>query len=106
MKRANSSFADLEYEKKQHQKLRRFFRKARNSALLLFLIFVLCRTGAAQPPNIIFLLTDDMGYGDVACYGGNFVPTPNIDQLAKEGTQVHAILRGLRRYAHRRGWAI
>jgi arylsulfatase A-like enzyme len=43
--------------------------------------------GAAQRPNIIFLLTDDMGYGDVACYGGNFVPTPNIDRLAKEGTK-------------------
>ena len=38
-------------------------------------------------PNIIFLLTDDMGYGDVACYGGKFVPTPNIDRLAEEGTK-------------------
>ena len=42
---------------------------------------------AAVPPNILFLLTDDMGYGDVGCYGGNFVPTPNIDRLAKEGTK-------------------
>jgi arylsulfatase A-like enzyme len=33
------------------------------------------------------LLTDDMGYGDVGCYGGKFVPTPNIDQLAQEGTK-------------------
>ncbi len=38
-------------------------------------------------PNIIFLLTDDMGYGDVGCYGGKFVPTPNIDRLAEEGTK-------------------
>ena len=42
---------------------------------------------AAERPNIVFLLTDDMGYGDVGCYGGKFVPTPNIDRLAKEGTK-------------------
>ena len=36
-------------------------------------------------PNIIFILTDDMGYSDPGCYGGNFAPTPNIDRLAKEG---------------------
>lgn len=57
--------------------------------LLSFLLLCLW-PGAAHPagrPNIIFLLTDDMGYGDVGCYGGNFVPTPNIDQLAKEGTK-------------------
>src|SRR6478672_6598587 len=42
---------------------------------------------AVERPNIVFLLTDDMGYGDVGCYGGKFVPTPNIDQFAKEGTK-------------------
>ena len=41
----------------------------------------------SSKPNIIFLLTDDMGYGDVGCYGGEFVPTPNIDRLATEGTK-------------------
>ena len=39
------------------------------------------------PPNVVFLLTDDMGYGDVGCYGGQFAPTPNIDRLAREGTR-------------------
>ena len=38
-------------------------------------------------PNIVFILTDDMGYGDVGCNGGHFVPTPNIDRLAAEGTR-------------------
>ena len=37
------------------------------------------------PPNIIFILTDDMGFGDVGCYGGKFVPTPCIDRMAEEG---------------------
>ncbi|WPU94005.1 sulfatase-like hydrolase/transferase [Mucilaginibacter sabulilitoris] len=36
-------------------------------------------------PNIIYILTDDMGYSDVGCFGGNFVPTPNIDRLAASG---------------------
>jgi len=36
-------------------------------------------------PNIIFVLADDMGPGDLSCYGGKLVPTPNIDRLAAEG---------------------
>jgi arylsulfatase A-like enzyme len=38
-------------------------------------------------PDIVFVLTDDMGYSDPGCYGGTFVPTPNIDELAREGTR-------------------
>lgn len=40
---------------------------------------------AAERPNIIFILADDLGYGDVGCYGQEKVPTPNIDRLAAEG---------------------
>src|SRR5882724_57208 len=36
-------------------------------------------------PNIIFILADDLGPGDIGCYGGTLAKTPNIDQLAKEG---------------------
>ena len=39
----------------------------------------------SSQPNIILLLTDDMGYGDLTCYGGQAVHTPNIDALAQEG---------------------
>jgi arylsulfatase A-like enzyme len=36
-------------------------------------------------PNIIFIMADDLGYGDLGCYGQELLQTPNIDQLAKEG---------------------
>jgi arylsulfatase A-like enzyme len=62
--------------------------EAPNWFLILRLCVLLpCAALAAGRPNIIFLLTDDMGYADIGCYGGNFVPTPNIDQLAAEGTK-------------------
>jgi len=42
---------------------------------------------AARRPNIIFILADDLGYGDVGCYGQKVVRTPNIDKLAAEGVR-------------------
>ena len=39
-----------------------------------------------ERPNIIFILADDMGYGDLACYGNEYIQTPNIDRLAATGT--------------------
>lgn len=45
------------------------------------------------PPNILFILCDDMGYGDLACYGQPYIHTPNIDRMAQEGmrfTQAYA----------------
>ncbi|SFF11614.1 sulfatase-like hydrolase/transferase [Sunxiuqinia elliptica] len=38
-----------------------------------------------EQPNVIVILTDDVGYGDLGCYGATKVKTPNIDQLASEG---------------------
>ena len=48
---------------------------------------------SSATPNIIYILTDDVGYGDVGCYGATHVKTPNIDRLAREGlrfTDAHA----------------
>lgn len=38
-------------------------------------------------PNILFIVADDLGYGEPGCYGGRDIPTPNIDRLAAEGVR-------------------
>src|SRR5205823_5565188 len=46
--------------------------------------------GAARPadkPNIVFVVADDLGYGDLGCYGQTKIKTPNIDRLAAEGVR-------------------
>src|SRR5499426_4709962 len=40
---------------------------------------------ASKPPNIIFILADDLGYADVSCYGRRDFTTPNIDRIAARG---------------------
>lgn len=44
-------------------------------------------SAAAIRPNIVFVLADDLGSGDVGCYGGKVAPTPQLDRLAREGTR-------------------
>lgn len=60
--------------------------------LLSILGLVICylaplSTLAAEKPNIIFILSDDIAQGDLGCYGQKLIQTPNLDQMAKEGTR-------------------
>lgn len=45
---------------------------------------------AAQKPNVVIILGDDLGYGDLGCYGATKVKTPNIDALAEQGVRFTA----------------
>ena len=63
---------------------------------------------AAQPPqkqaplNVLLIIADDLGIGDVGCYGSKWLETPNIDRLAAEGvraTDAHASARSARHRA-------
>src|SRR5690606_41834811 len=56
----------------------------------IFLIGFLTQTltsWSQEQPHIIVILTDDMGFGDIGAFGGNFVPTPRLDQFALEGSR-------------------
>ena len=72
-------------------------------SVVLFFLAVLT-AGAAEPakPNIVFILADDLGYGDLSCYGQQKFKTPNIDRLAAEGHEVHGALLRATMSARRR----
>ena len=60
---------------------------------MLFLILAACtcqscnRVDDRQPPNVLIILTDDLGYGDISCYGQDNYQTPHIDQMAENGVK-------------------
>ena len=52
---------------------------------LLLGIAMASLVSAAEKPNIVFIMADDLGYGDLGCYGQKFVQTPHLDRMAAEG---------------------
>lgn len=61
------------------------FIKKINRLVLLTILSCITLQVFAQKPNIILILADDMGYGDLGCYGQQMIQTPHIDSLAKAG---------------------
>lgn len=56
-------------------------------AILLLCFKSLLFAAESRPPNFLFMLADDLGYGDLGCYGAPDIQTPNIDKLAKSGVR-------------------
>ncbi len=56
-----------------------------SSLAILFLLTNAELQSAERPPNIVVIMADDLGYGDLSCYGATSLETPNIDRLAHQG---------------------
>lgn len=62
--------------------------------LLLVCLNLAVPAFAAEKPNVVILLADDMGYGDPSCYGHPLIRTPNIDRLASQGIRLTSFVTG------------
>jgi uncharacterized sulfatase len=62
--------------------------KKKHLPVLLSGMSVVAMSAAAQQPNIVVIIADDLGTNELGCYGGTNVPTPNIDKLASEGIRL------------------
>ncbi|QDT54077.1 Arylsulfatase [Caulifigura coniformis] len=64
-----------------------------HACTMFVLLLGACTARGADRPNVVFILADDLGYGDLGCFGQKLIQTPNIDRLASEGmrfTQAYA----------------
>ena len=47
------------------------------------------RVAEQKPPNIVLIFVDDMGYGDLSCFGSQAIHTPNLDAMAEDGVRLN-----------------
>lgn len=70
----------------------------RTSLLMVFLLVIASQNAFGfeeqKQPNIIFVMADDLGYGDLGCYGSKQIKTPNIDRIASEGIRFTSCYAG------------
>ncbi len=73
-------------------RMRQFGIRSQLKNLFFVLLSILCLSACSpqggevkQKPNVLIILTDDLGYGDISCYGQKGYETPNIDYLAENG---------------------
>src|SRR5215217_6422081 len=54
-------------------------------SIALTILLLVCSAACAEQPNFVIIFMDDLGYGDIGCFGARGYSTPNIDSLAKGG---------------------
>ena len=64
-------------------------RRFRTIAVIAAIAVLPFGAGAADRPNVVIFLADDLGWADVGYHGGQQIDTPSLDRLAREGTQLH-----------------
>ncbi|HSI36671.1 MAG TPA: sulfatase-like hydrolase/transferase [Tepidisphaeraceae bacterium] len=60
----------------------------KQTATILLTLLLLAPRAAAAPPNVVYILADDLGWSDISAHPGGAIPTPNIDKLFKEGVEL------------------